>query len=242
MRGNKYKISKKRRLRRRGKYSKKLKPKSRKSGGRFPSFLRGHKKTKVQITATCDIPEFFFDIHIHNLFCELMGMSPVEQTKYPHARIDISVAGELLQKNKTADGYTLSVKLSTAVIYKAFFNNVLQVTPTKDNLLTINVTLNNFVVTKNNSYSNQGIDYSSYTPSPDLYFECKDTNDEIMKSLLHLWRKTYNPIINTRDPLFKNFNDIFDGLTQYTDNTDIVNQFRDHDYRFNVREVILSSS
>lgn len=233
MRVNKYKISKKRRLRRRGKYSKKLKPKSRKSGG-WP-FL-GHKKNKVTIHATCKIPEVFFTSH--NLFCELMGMSPVEQTKYPHARIDISVAGELLQKNKTADGYTLSVNLSTAVIYKAFFNNVLQVTPTKDNLLTINVPLKNFVVTKNNFYSNQGIDYSSYTPSPDLYFECKDTNDEIMKSLLHLWRKTYNPIINERDPLFKNFNDFFEDLTD----TDIVNQFRDHEYRFNVREVILSSS
>jgi hypothetical protein len=232
MRGNKYKISKKRRLRRRGKYSKKLKPKSRKSGG-WP-FL-GHKKTKVRINATCDIPEFFFDRNIHEVFSKILVSTHTDPSEVK-GKINISVYGDLVSKeSKKADNRddrTLSVKLSTAVIDKASFNNVLEVTP--KTRLTIDLLLDEFAVTKNNSYHG----YSSYTPSLDLSFTSKDTNDEIMKSLLHLWRKTYNPF-SKKDPRFKPFDDFFKELSTHTD---IVNRFRDHEYRFNVTEVILSSS
>lgn len=245
MRVNKYKISKKRRLRRRGKYSKKLKTKSRKSGGRFLSFLRrGPAKSKVQITATCDIPEFFFTSH--EIFNEiLMSSHPskvdVIQTLRQNGKINISVDGELLSKNEKADeGRTLSVKLNDAVITKASFNNALEVTPTEDNLLTIDLLTDYFDVTKNYSYSTQGIDYSSYTPSLDLHFTCKDTNDNIMKSLLHLWRKTYNPITSERDPSFKKFDIFFKEFSEKYSN--IVNLFRKHTYIFKVKHIILSSS
>ena len=94
MRGNKYKISKKRRLRRRGKYSKKLKPKSRK-GGRWLSSFRGFEKDKVEIRATCKIPEFFFESHdlfnsgfytksINELKKELTSSSNVEKKSRIH--------------------------------------------------------------------------------------------------------------------------------------------------------------
>jgi hypothetical protein len=241
MRGNKYKISKKRRLRRRGKYSKKLKPKSRKCGGW--SFL-GHKKNNVTIHATCDIPEFLFDTH--KLFWTILVSSHPSKMKvipkfFDSGKIDISFAGVLLEKNKTAyDRYTLSVELNTAVIDEAFFNNVHQVNPKTQ--FTINVPLIDFAVKKKGSYKNYEIYYSDYEPLKPLSFTCKDTNDEIMKSLLHLWRITY---ISGRDPEFpefkpKSFDDFFKELStpQYTE---IVTKFRNHDYRFEVVGIQLSS-
>ena len=238
MRGNKYKISKKRRLRRRGKYSKKLKPKSRKSGGRL---FGGHKKNKVKINATCDIPEFFFGIH--ELFWTIL-MSPSEveviQQLRQNGKINISVDGDLVSKTADKGDRTLSVNLSTAVIDKAFFDNVNEVAPNEDdNHLTIDLSLNNFDVTKKgDSYRNQGIDYSTYIPHEVTYFTCKDTNDNIMKLLLHLWRKTYNPF-SPKDQSFKKFKDFFEDFTQYTD---MVNQFREHTYNFQVVNIQLSSS
>ena len=245
MRINKYKISKKRRLRRRGKYSKKLKPKSRKSGGRFLSFFRGHEKNKVTITATCAIPDFFFTSH--GLFCQLMGVS-MEQTGYPDAHIDISVYGDLLEKNKTGSGYTLSVKLdSDATIDDVYFSDIMQLRyMNKENELKIaapdsdsfNVKfLQNYSVTKdgNNGITNPiPIQCSEYTAAdPEKSFVCNDTDDHILKSLLQLWRKKYT---DQRG----NFDDFFKALSiQYPG---IVTLFRNHDYRFNVEKVILSSS
>jgi len=181
-----------------------------------------------------------------------MGMSPVEQTVYQNPHIDISVAGVLLEKNKTADRYTLSVNLdSDATIDDVYFSENMQLRyMNKEKKLNIAApesrTFNvKFLRKYDVAADGKGmiysipIQYSEYKAvNPEEYFECKDTDDHILISLLQLWRKKYNPIIDTRDPLFKNFDDFFEDLTD----TDIVKQFRDHDYRFNVREVILSSS
>jgi hypothetical protein len=236
MRGNKYKISKKRRLRRRGKYSKKLKPKSRKGGGRF---FGGHEKNKVTINATCDIPAFFFDIDLHRIFCNITYTGEDIQQLYTNGKINISVDGDLVSKKADKGSRTLSVNLRTAFI-KAFFNSSNIKVEDKQNPLTIDVALTDFDVIKRDlSYSNQGIYFSRYTPLDEsLSFTCKDDkNDNIMKSLLHLWRKAYNP---TR---FKTFDVFFRELSsnpQYHHH--ILNQFRNHEYIFNVEDVLLSSS
>jgi len=246
MRGNKYKISKKRRLRRRGKYSKKLKPKSRKSGGRFPSFLWGHEKSKVTITATCAIPEFFFKSH--NLFCELMSIpTPVEQPKYPRAHIDISVYGDLLEKKTAGDSYTLSVKLdSDATIDDVYFSENMQTGSIKEKKLNIAAPDSrtfNVKFLRKYSAGNDGkgmrypipIQCSEYTATePEDFFVVHDTDDHILKALLHLWR------INYTDPRFKLFNDFFKEFS--TNHFDIVTLFREHPYTFQVVRIRLSSS
>jgi hypothetical protein len=250
MRGNKYKISKKRRLRRRGKYSKKLKPKSRKSGGRFPSFLWGHEKSKVTITATCAIPEFFFKSH--NLFCELMSIpTPVEQPKYPRAHIDISVYGDLLEKNKTAgDSYTLSVKLdSDATIDNVYFSENMQtgsgsIKEKKLDIAAPDSRTFNVKFLRKYSAGNDGkgmrypipIQYSEYTATePEDFFVVHDTDDHhILKALLHLWRINYtDPRVETFDVFFSEFS------TKYPD---ILKLFREHTYNFQVVMIRLSSS
>lgn len=257
MRINKYKISKKRRLRRRGKYSKKLKPKSRKSGGGWvPSFLRRvPEKKKVKIRATCDIPEFFFTSH--NLFCEIMGSSINPFEKTGNEGIDISVYGELIEKKKTADdSYTLSVELdspATATIDDVYFNK-LNTIQSHDRVTTqgmgyetkklnIAVTgLMTFNVIKEHEYTIKGdgkgmiypipIQCSEYTAvNRGESFVCKDTDDHILKLLLQLWRKKYTDLKGKFDDFLEKF---------YTH--DKVNQFRDHEYRFKVESILLSSS
>lgn len=245
MRGNKYKISKKRRLRRRGKYSKKLKTKSRKDGGWFSS-IRGHEKNKVKIRATCKIPEFFFTSY--NLFYEIMGMSPpVEQTEYPNAGIDISVYGNLLKKTDS----TLLVKLdSPATIDDVYFNiqGRDRVTPQEmhdgKNKLEIDVTSMTFNVKKLHTYNVPGDGKGQIFPTPikcseyeaikpEEVFVCKDIDDRILKLLLHLWRKKYTNLVKQLDVFFHEFCD------QYPS---IVTQFRKHEYNFEVKRIILSSS
>lgn len=259
MRVNKYKISKKRRLRRRGKYSKKLKTKSRKSGGRFP-FL-GHVKNKVQIRATCEIPGFFFTSH--DLFYDIMGLSEEFRLRktgygepgYGEPGIDISVYGGLLKKNKTADSYTLSVKLdSLATIDDVYFNilqghDIVTTQGMRDGEKKLNIDVTDsmiFNVKKvHNNYNvlhdgkggifSTAIKRSEYEATESEEFVVvHDTDDRILKLLLHLWRKKYT------DPRLKLFDVFFsDFCTQYPS---IVTQFREHEYRFKVKRIILSSS
>ena len=256
MRVNKYKISKKRRLRRRGKYSKKLKTKSRKVGG-WPSYIRGHVKNNVKIRATCKIPEFFFDLH--NLFYEIMGMSPpVEQTKYPDAGIDISVYGKLLEKKlleKTDSSTLVELKLNieSAVISDVYFNiqsgyDKLDMRSSsrseEEKKLNLDATGSRiFTVEKiSDTYSHLGVQYSEYKSiaNPNDFFVYKDMDERILKLLLHLWRKKYNPIISSSHRDFKNFDDFFQELS--TKYSNIVKWFREHIYSFEVGTIMLSSS
>lgn len=252
MRVNKYKISKKRRLRRRGKYSKKLKTKSRKSGGRFTFLGHVKVKNKVKISATCEIPEFFFTSH--DLFYDIMGLSEdfrLRKTVYgePPPGIDISVYGVLLGKNKTPDdSYTLSVKLNSPATIDVVYFNILQehdrVTP-HEKKLDIDVTDSMiFNVKKVRTYkvSTDGkgwrfptpIECSEYEATEPEEFVVHDRHDHILKWLLHLWRKKYT------DPTLKRFDDFFSDFC--TQQPNIVNLFRKHTYIFKVKHIILSSS
>ena len=245
MRVNKYKISKKRRLRRRGKYSKKLKTKSRKSGGRVLSFIRGYHKNQVKIGAICKIPEFFFESYTY--FFDIIGIQPVKPIPYPNTGINISIHGELIRKTETAGVYTLSVKLdSAATIDDVYFvrenmqDILLDIKYIEDNEKKLTLYVDDstktetIVVTKNGPYSNPG-----YSPTePKKVFVCNDTDNHILKLLLRLWKRKYDR--NPKDPGFKTFDVFFEEFsTRYPQ---IVKLFREYEYNFEVVEIQLSSS
>lgn len=234
MRVNKYKISKKRRLRRRGKYSKKLKTKSRKSGGRFLSYFRGYEKNKVKIRAICKIPEFFFKSYTY--FFDIINIRPYNPDTYTATGIVISINGDLLTKNETAGVYTLSVKLdSAATIDDVYFvlENHIKVDEKKRTLYLEDSTMT-IDVTKNGIYSSPG-----YSPTePKKVFVCKDTDAQILKSLLRLWKRKYDTR-NRKDPGFIHFETFFSEFSSKYPH--IVKLFREYEYHFEVVDIQLSS-
>ena len=174
--------------------------------------------------------------------------SPMEQTKYPDASIDISVYGELLTKNETVgDSYTLLVKLnSEATIDDVYFSHNMQLESMRVKKLNIAAPKTrtfNVKFLREYSVVNDGnngitfpvaIKYSEYEAvNPEESFVYNDTDTIILKLLLHLWRKNYTDRVKTFDDFFEEFSNSF---------PDILKRFREHTYNFQVVKIHLSSS